>query len=164
MKYLSWLVLIAAGYYTAQLLLDTYIICDLPTLARFLPISGAAVCVPIWKFYDSIRKLREHSELNKRELREVAFKITSNIRKILFNMTYLMLGASLLTIALLTLTDPKYTPFAVTALSIYSFTAIGILINALYNIKEIEKYENKLAMRKKNRETAENLLKNMKSK
>lgn len=163
MKFLSWLVLIAAGFFTAQLVLNTYTVSDLPTLAKFLPIGGAAVCVPVWKFYDNLRKLREHSELNKKDLREVNYKIISNVRKILFNMIYLMLGAFLLPIALLTSTDPKYIHLAITSLSIYSFTAIGILANVLYNIKEIEQYENHLAMRKKARETAENLLKKMRS-
>lgn len=163
MKFLSWLVLIAVGYFTAQFVLNTYTVCDLPTLARFLPIGGFAVCVPVWKFYDNLRKLREHSELNKKELREVNYKIMSNVRKTLFNMGYLMLGAAILTITLLTLADPKYTPLAITVLSIYSFTAIGILANVLFNIKEIEQYESQLAMRKKARETAENLLKKMKS-
>ncbi len=163
MKFLSWLVLIAVGFFTAQLVLNTYTVSDLPTLARILPISGAAVCVPLWKFYDNLRKLREHSELNKKELREVNYKIMSNVRKTLFNMIYLMLGAAILTIALLTFADPKHTPLAITSLSIYSFTAIGILANVLHNIKEIELYENQLAMRKKKKETAENLLKKMKS-
>lgn len=164
MRYPSWIVLIIVGYFMANIVLDAYTIETLPSLVRLIAIAGIPVCAPIWKLFDNLRKLRDHDELNKQELREVAYRITNNVRLMFFNMIYLLVGSVVIFIVLYTLQDAKYLDWALRALFIYIFTALGILVNTIYNIKEIETFENMLAFRKNKVNNSKKLLKQMKGK
>ena len=164
MKFLSWLVLGAAGYFLADLILGKHTLQTIPNLLRFVPLVGIPVCAPIWKLYDNLRKIREHDELSKKEFREVAFKVENNVRKMFFNMCYLLIGSPLLVLMLLTIDEPNHIVWLLKGLSVFILTSLGILANTIFNLKEIEAFETMLAKRKNNRTRSKELLKQMKGK
>ncbi|WP_311567245.1 hypothetical protein [Photobacterium arenosum] len=54
--------------------------------------------------------------------------------------------------------------FAIKAFSVFLFTAAGVLANTVYNMREIESFENYLAVRKSKKAHGKKLLEEMKGK
>lgn len=163
MKLLSWLVLALVGYSTAKYVLSSGL-SDISTVLKIISPVGVLLCAPLWKLYDNLKKVRDNDELSKSEFREVAYKIELNVRKILFNISYMLIVGVIINISTYLLLSVDKIRILFVIAVIFLFTCIGIFANAIYNIKELENYENILFERKNAKKRSAEILDRMKKK
>lgn len=128
------------------------------TQVRFMSVLFGIFLAPVWALYSDLKKLKDHGEVNRRQAREIDYRVDKGLRRLTIMAVMFLVSAVLIVSAGLWPKDPAVVSWFAKLVGAVVFLSFGFVLNVLYNMRELSRFETKLARAKQDKDGADKLL------